>query len=110
VAVVSAAPTLGGVRHDDVRTLLGCGNEFQTFVTRVDGRGGLGRHDGQHFDALHVLLDVGSVDVAHHGAARHQRGIENALGKLGAGGAPRRDIALETGYFDVNAPRHRVPI
>jgi hypothetical protein len=110
VAVVSTTPTLGCVGDDDVGTLLGGRNEFETFVARVEGRGALGRHDRQHLDALHVLLDVGAVDVAHHGAARYQRGVEDTLRELGASGAPRRDVALQTGYFDVNAPRHRAPI
>jgi hypothetical protein len=49
--------------------LLGRGDELEAFVTRVEGGGGLGRHDRQHLYPLHVLLNVGAIDVANNGSA-----------------------------------------
>jgi hypothetical protein len=106
LAVATRATALGSVCHDDVGTLLDGGNEFQALVARIEGGGGLGRHDRQDLNPLHVLLDVGAIDVADHRAAVDQRDVQHALWQLGTGRAPRGNVAIEAGYFDVNAPRH----
>jgi hypothetical protein len=110
VTVTTCAPALGGVGDDDVWALLRARNEFESLVTWIERGGGLGRHDGEHFNAFHVLLNVGAIDVAHDGTAVDERDVQDTLGQLGAGGTPRRNVAIQTGYFDVNTPRHRVPI
>jgi hypothetical protein len=110
VAITTRTSAFGGVGDDDVWTLL-CGrNQLKSLVTRIERGGGLGRHDGQDFDALHVLLNVGAIYVTHDGAAIDKRGVQDTLRQLRAGGTPRRNVTIQTGYFDVNTPRHRAPI
>jgi hypothetical protein len=65
LAITTRTPALGGVGDDDVRTLFRGRNQFESFVTRIKRGGGLRRHDREHLDALHVLFDVGAIDVAH---------------------------------------------
>jgi hypothetical protein len=67
--VATGSPSLGSVRDDDVGTWLGRGDELEAFVARIQGGGGLGRHDRQNLDPLHVLFNVGAIDVAHDGSA-----------------------------------------
>jgi hypothetical protein len=110
VAVATCASALRGVGDDDVGTLLRARNEFKSLVTRIERGGGLGRHDGEHLDAFHVLLNVGAIDVAHDRSTVDECDVQDTLGQLRAGGPPRRYVTIQTGYFDVNTPRHRVPI
>jgi hypothetical protein len=69
LAVATGSTAFGGVGDNDVGTLLGRRDELETFVARIQGRGGLGRHDREDFDSLHVLLNVGTIDVADDGSA-----------------------------------------
>jgi hypothetical protein len=69
VAIAACTSTFGGVGDDDVWTLFRGGNQFKSLVTWIKRRGGLGRHDRKHFNALHVLLDIGAVDVTHDGTS-----------------------------------------
>jgi hypothetical protein len=69
LSVATGSTSLGRVRDYDVGALLGRGDELEAFVTRVEGRGGLGRHDRKHLYTFHVLLNVGAIDVANDGSA-----------------------------------------
>jgi hypothetical protein len=69
LAVATGATAFGGVGDNDVGTLLGRGDELEAFVARIQGGGGLGRHDRKDLDSLHVLLNVGTIDVADDGSA-----------------------------------------
>ena len=110
VVVTYAPKGRGPRRDDDVRARLGNWDQFDSLVTRVQRGRGLRRHNREHFHALHVLLDVRAIDVADYRTTGHEVGIQNTLGQLGAGRAPRSDVALQTGDFDLNATRHRFPI
>jgi hypothetical protein len=77
-------------------------------VVRIQRRGRLWRHHREHFHALHVLLNVRTIDVSDYRAARHQRGIEHTFGQFRSGGTPRGYFAGKAGDFDLNTTRHRV--
>jgi hypothetical protein len=80
VTIATGTTALGGVRDNDVWTLLGGRNQFESLVTRVKGRSGLGRHDRQDLDAFHVLLDVSAIDIAHDRTTVDERDVQDALG------------------------------
>ncbi len=101
---------LGRVGDDDVGTFADFRNEFESFVAWVKWGGALRRHYRKDLDTLHVLLDVRPIDVADHWPAGNERRLQDALGKLGSRRAPRCQVAIQTGYFDLNASRHRVLI
>jgi hypothetical protein len=109
-AVASWTSALRGVRDDDIGALLWFGDELETLVLGIDRGGRLGGRDREHFNALHVLLNVSAIDVPDHRSAGHERCLKNALGQFGAGGAPRGNVTIQTGYFDLNASRHRALI
>jgi hypothetical protein len=69
LTVTSRAATLRGVRDHDVGPLLHFRNEFEAFVSRIEWGSRLGSHDRKNLDALHVLLNIGAIDVADHRAA-----------------------------------------
>jgi hypothetical protein len=101
---------LGSVGDDDVGTFADYRNEFESFVAWIKWGRGLRCHHGKDLDALHVLLDVRTIDVADYWPARNERRLQDALGKLCSRRAPRCQLAIQTGYFDLNASRHRVLI
>jgi hypothetical protein len=73
LTVASRATALCRVRDHNIRTLLRFSDEFETFVLRINGRSGLRWRDREHFDALHVLLDVCSIDIADDRSTRNER-------------------------------------
>ena len=72
--------TLGRVGDDDVRALLRLRNQFEALVARIERRRGLRRSHREDFNALHVLLDVGAVDIADHGSTGTARPPEHPWG------------------------------
>jgi hypothetical protein len=83
---------------------------LDALIAWVQGGGRLWSRDRKDFNAFHVLLDVGAINVTDHGSAWHQGRSKYALRKLRARGAPRGEIAVQTRDFDLNASRHRVTI
>jgi hypothetical protein len=44
-------------------------NEFEAFVLRIEWGSSLGGHNREDLDTLHVLLNIGAVDVADYRSA-----------------------------------------
>jgi hypothetical protein len=110
IVVSSGTSSFAGVGHDDVGSLFCFGDEFYAFVLGIKWGSSLRRSDGENFDPLHVLLDVGAIDVANNRSTRDERRLEYALGQLRAGGTPRGKITIQARYFNLNASRHRALI
>jgi hypothetical protein len=106
-SITTRSTTFARVRHHDVGTFLRLLNEFEALVARIDGRRRLGSGHREHFNTLHVLLNVGAIDVTYLGSTGNERDRQDTLGKLGARGAPRGEIAVHTRNFDLNTSRHR---
>ena len=70
---------------------------------------GLRREDRDHLGAVERALDLGPQRLAQGRAGREEVAPEDALGLLGAGGAPRPGaVAPVAGELDVDPARHRV--